>query len=131
MKVRPNFDSLLVQPVKIENITPQGVHLSVNNSEDDSDVKMILARVIEVGPYSRPDPSGAEPFKFEKGQYITLPSKASVFPLKYSPIALVSKSEQLPEQMFCRMSQVLAIVEAEDGEVFPDGTLPNMKLVTA
>lgn len=128
MKVQPNFDLLLVQPVKIDKVTSSGV--VVAGTSDESGVTMILAKVIVAGPSVRPEIVSSQ-FEVKAGDYIILPGMAAVFPLKYSPIALVSRNEKLPDQMLCRTAQVLAIVQPEEGEVFPDGTLPELKLGTS
>lgn len=119
MKVRPNFDALLIQPLtaKANSKTKAGVLMPGGFVEHET--KILVGKVIEVGPDTRPDMNSAL-FNVQVGDYVVYPESVPRIPLKHSVVALACSDGELDNKEFIRTAHLLAIVDPEGDEVLMD-----------
>ena len=125
IKIRPLNDMVLVEPIKIRDVTPQGVHIpeSVRGQ-----MEQVYAKVIKVGIGQRLECGERDPADIEEGDIVMFPAGAYVFPFEVGNV-FHAKSTGLPTLALIRGSDILGVVEEGASELMLEK--PKLELTKA
>lgn len=124
IKIRPLNDMVLVEPLKIRNVTPQGLYLP--DSVVSSPADQVYAKVIRVGVGQRMESGERDPADVEKGDTVLYPAGAFCFPFEIGSL-LHARSTGLPTLALVRGSDILGVVEEGASELMLEK--PKLELV--
>lgn len=108
MNIKPMGNLLLVEIIKVENITASGIHMPGKGPS------LAIAEVLDVGPGEGNDGGGRYPMDYAKGDLVCFNANAAIFPLELSSIVMVDRSGGMStdvERAFLNVASVMGKME--------------------
>lgn len=121
MKIKPLWNLVVVEPLKIERITESNIVLPEGGGEDDGP-HVVIARIVEVGPGRQLAGGDHMTIPFEPGDYVMLSGRTRGIPLAYTGLKLAgpdSDGGPRPSLVLMAAEDIKAVIELAPGEELP------------
>ena len=119
MKIKPLRNYLLIEPIKVENVTPQGIYTP--DSVAQADVNLVIGRVESCGPGLQLENGDFQITGIEPGDYVMFSAGTPVFPINCNALCKVDGSANLPNLVLIHFEQIMATVDTITGELLLEG----------
>ena len=116
MKLKPRRDLMVIEPIKMENVTSEGVIIPGATEDGEGDT-FVVGKVHAIGPGEQLTSGEFQDLGIEPGDYIIYAENAPLFALKTSPIARLDGSKMLPKLGLMHARHAMAVIDAFDGEL--------------
>lgn len=113
MKILPQDDMILIEPIQRRHTTPAGV---IVPEAVAARTDLVFSRVIAVGQGGYDANGKRISIDLKEGQIIITSMGAGMFDIEYDAVILSDKKRPMPKRALIVRNAVLAVAELEDGE---------------